>query len=156
MCLPCRTRMRCSSISSIYGSRMAECQANTRNSVRDICDIGKNRGVRKNRTAMTFGPIISIYAGSANRTKAKVRIICLLKRLQTEFLYFCNWMVFLPVSCAALCPVPSLSAMPSSLTAIPFRYSQPRKRKRENRAKEKGELPRPGCFHKGIILIVNS
>ena len=43
-----------------------------------------------NRTTMAFDPIISIYAGLANRTKAKVRIICLLKRLQTEFLYFCN------------------------------------------------------------------
>ena len=43
---------------------------------------------------MAFDPIMSIYAGSANRKKAKVRIICLLKRLQTEFLYFCNWMVF--------------------------------------------------------------
>ena len=47
-----------------------------------------------NRTAMAFDPIISIYAGLANRTKAKVRIICLLKRLRTDFLYFCNWMVF--------------------------------------------------------------
>ena len=59
-----------------------------------------------NRTAMAFDPIISIYAGLANRTKAKVRIICLLKRLQTEFLYFCNWMVFcqFPVRHYAQCP----------------------------------------------------
>ena len=105
---------------------------------------------------MAFDPIMCIYAGLADRTKAKVRIICLLKRLRTDFLYFCNWMVFLPVSCAALCPVPSLSAMPSSLTAISFRYSQIQKKVGEKRAKEKGELPRPGCFHNGIILIVNS
>ena len=59
-----------------------------------------------NRTAMAFDPIISIYAGSANRTKAKVRIICLLKRLRTDFLYFCNWMVFdqSPVRHYAQCP----------------------------------------------------
>ena len=34
-----------------------------------------------------------------------------------------------------------------------FAASEEEKKKR---AKEKGELPRPGCFHNGIILIVNS
>ena len=55
---------------------------------------------------MAFDPIMSIYAGLANRTKAKVRIICLLKRLRTDFLYFCNWMVFdqSPLRHYAQCP----------------------------------------------------
>ena len=55
---------------------------------------------------MAFDPIMSIYAGLANRKKAKVRIISLLKRLRTDFLYFCNWMVFYqsPVRHYAHCP----------------------------------------------------
>ena len=55
---------------------------------------------------MAFDPIMSIYAGLANRTKAKVRIICLLKRLRMDFLYFCDWMVFYqsPVRHYAHCP----------------------------------------------------
>ena len=68
--------------------------------------FGKNRGVRKQSNSNGLLPIMSIYAGLANRTKAKVRIICLLKRLRTDFLYFCNWMVFYqsPVRHYAQCP----------------------------------------------------
>ena len=153
---PRRTRMRYSSISSIHGSRKAACHANTWNSVRAICDIGKNRGVRKQSNSNGLRPYHEHLCRVSQQDKSKGENNLPSQEAVNGIFVFLQLDGFLPVSCAALCPLPSLSAMPSSLTAIPFRFSQPRKRKREKRAKEKGELPRPGCFHNGIILIVNS
>ena len=118
--------------------------------------FGKNRGVRKQSNSNGLRPYHEHLCRVSQQDKSKGENNLPSQEAANGFFVFLQLDGFLPVSCAALCPVPSLSAMPSSLTAIPFRYSQPRKRKREKRAKEKGELPRPGCFHNGIILIVNS
>ena len=53
-------------------------------------------------------------------------------------------------------PSALLTELPTSIRGISSQYSQIQKKVGEKWAKEKGELPRPRCFHNGIILIVNS
>ena len=154
---PRRTRMRCSSISSIYGSRKAACHANTWNSVRDICDIGEIRGVRKQSNSNGLRPYHEHLCRVSQQDKSKGENNLPSQEAANGIFVFLQLDGFFTSLLCGIMPsaLPERDALKPH-TAISFQYSQPRKRKREKRAKEKGELPRPGCFHNGIILIVNS